>query len=143
MVASVAGISAGSVFLVRKYYSWDKRVGERLTGKWTNEGGIDSDDSHCVNLELTARKHNVDGILNVHKYDSETRWNNVSVSGKRKFTVARMNVIHVRDGKVSNVGTFKLKLKGDNLHWHLINGVADFFPRNTILWRMPDDTAAD
>ena len=111
--------------------------------KWTNDGCIDCDDSHCVNLELTARKHNLDGILNVQKNGSETHWNNISVSGKRKLTFAKMKVIHVRDGKVSTVGIFKLKLKGDNLQWYLINGVADFFPRNTILWRAPDDTAAN
>jgi hypothetical protein len=136
LVAIIGGCTAGLIFLRRNLKAHNAQLDSAISGKWSNEGSVGGIlPTHFVDLDLAIKDGITSGILSSRKLDSETHWNNLSVSGKRKGKKVELHVIHVRHGKISELAVIKIQLDKKNLKWLLIQGTADFFPVEIVLWK--------
>lgn len=114
----------------------DKGIEQKFSGTWTNEGCINCQETHCADIELEAKGKNVSGVLSVRNLATDSEWNNLSLSGRRRLWGAKLEIVHVRQGEVSVFGKVKLNLRKDNLRWRLVDGSQDFFPKETTIWKI-------
>ena len=135
-VAIIGGL-IGLFFLIKKETrARTRELDEQLSGHWTNEGNIGGEiDPQIVDLELSAKARQVEGILSVRSVSSSTHCSNLSVIGSRLRKRVAINFIYVRAGNVQTVGRAMLRLKKGNIQWRLRSGTADFFPKKVDLFK--------
>jgi hypothetical protein len=79
LTAILSGTAAAILFLSGRYRNWNEQVQKEFFGKWTNEGCIDCEETHYVDLELEAHGKELTGILSVTGLNNSAEWNNLSV----------------------------------------------------------------
>jgi hypothetical protein len=137
LVAIIGGSTAGIIFLRRNLKTYNEQLDCAVSGKWSNEGSIGGElPTHFVDLDLVVEDKIARGILSSRKLNSETHWNNLSVSGTRKGKEVKLRVVHIRHGKIIEPATIKIKIDRKDLKWLLVRGTADFFPVEIVLWKI-------
>lgn len=113
VVAIIGGITGAIIYLQKMYKSQMADLDALFTGHLGNEGSIGDETmpSHYVELEITAKNGYIDGIVNTRSLTSESEWSGLSVSGKRKWNTAHLDVRHIRGGRIISVHKFTLTFK--------------------------------
>ena len=139
----------GGVFVIigglyKAYIEFDKKrkdVRKKrdgfFIGNWSNEGNIGGDEpSHFVDLNLYCSGKEIMGSINARKNGNDETWIKASMNGKRGVSRSKCKITYVRHGQVLDYGTVILKKDSRrNLKWELKEGVGDFFPKETVLYR--------
>ncbi|MFC0772415.1 hypothetical protein [Terrimonas alba] len=133
----IGGLVAAYLFIKKWHKSYVEKKSRFFSGNWSNEGNIGGEEAtHYLDLKLTCSGDELDGSFNVRKNDENHTWYAVGISGKRFFSTAKCKIIHIRHGQVLNYGIVVLRKDSKrNLKWVLKEGVADFFPKETTLYR--------
>ena len=134
----IGGFYKAYVEFYKKRKELRKKMDTFFSAAWTNEGALGVEfPTHFIDLRLSCSGKKIRGSFDVRKIDEDHTWHSLSIFGKRRFSTLRCNIIHARDGKVLDYGKFILKKSPDeNLKWRLEEGVADFFPLETTLFRL-------
>lgn len=135
--AVMGGIAGAFVFIRKEVKAYNEKMTNFFTGKWGNEGVIDGPkQSHYIELEIEAEAGEVKGCFDVRKLEEDHAWHVVSFHGKRFLSKAKCKIIHIRHGQPLDYGTVVLKKKSKHeIVWQLKEGVADFFPKETVLFK--------
>lgn len=138
VVAIIGGITGAVIYLSKIYKSQMANLDAQFSGHLGNEGSIGDETmpSHYVELKITAKNGYIDGIVNTRSLTSESEWSGLSVSGKRKWNTAHLDVRHIRGGRIISVHNFTLTLKNTNFYWKKTSiEEDDFFPETAILFK--------
>lgn len=135
--ALVGGVTGAIIFIRKEIKAYRIRMSKFFVGEWTNEGSIGSPlPSHYLDVSIECDDDEIRGSFVVRKLSEDHTWHAVSFGGSRIFARAKCKIIHVRHGQVLNYGTVILKKKSKHeIDWELKEGVADFFPMNTVLFK--------
>lgn len=134
--AVIGGLVGAFIFLRKWYKSLVAKREKYFSHSWSNEGNIDDQNvTHYIDLSIRCVGDKVSGSLNVNTIGSDENWKAVSLIGKITFHRAVCDIMHVRQGRVSNYGKVIIrKAKGGKLTWKLQDGLADFSPEKAILY---------
>ena len=133
----IGSLVAAYIFIRKWYKSYVEKKSRFFSGSWSNEGNIGGQElSHYLDLTLTCSGDEISGSFNVRKNDDDHTWHSVGIHGKRFLSAAKCKITHIRHGQILNYGIVLLKRDSKrNLRWSLKEGVADFFPMETTLYR--------
>ena len=133
----IGGLYKAYIEFDKKRKALRKKGNGFFTGNWSNEGNIGGDEpSHFVDLRLYCSGKEISGSINARKNSSDETWINASMNGKRVASRSKCKITYVRQGQVLDYGTVILKKDSKrNLKWELKEGVGDFFPKETTLYR--------
>lgn len=135
--ALVGGVTGALIFIRKEIKAYNARMSKFFAGEWANEGTIGGLlPTHYIDVSIECDGNELKGCFNVRKLSDDHAWHAVSFDGKRVFSKAKCKIIHIRHGQVLDYGTFILKKKSKHkIVWQLMDGVADFFPKHTVLVR--------
>ena len=133
----IGGLYKAYIEFDKKRKSIRKKRDGFFAGNWSNEGNIGSDEpSHLVDLKLYCSGKEITGSITARKKSGDETWINASMNGKRSTHRSKCKITYVRHGQVLDYGTVILKKDSKrNLKWELKEGVTDFFPKETTLYR--------
>lgn len=135
--AVIGGLVAAYVFIRKWYKGYIEKKSRFFTAHWSNEGMIGvKKPTHYIDMNLSCSGKKVSGSFNVRKSGEDQTWHAVTIAGKRFFSTVKCKIKHIKHGEVLDYGTVILKKDPNrDLKWKLKEGVADFFPLETTLYR--------
>ena len=143
-VVAIIGGLIGLYFLIRKENkSRMEELYKQFSGKWTNQGAVNGpENTYDLDIELFLKNREISGVLSVINTNTGSRFNCLSIIGKRFRKRARIRFIILHKGELQALGEALLSLNKETIRWKLCHGISDYFPKRTRLWRSVSNSAA-
>lgn len=139
LVGILTAIVSGIHFALKNIKENKEKIRKKIDGKWINAGEASMDNSETHNLELELvvdlEDGSFTGILKSIKIDQSSISPLCSLSGTIKSKSAKVKIEHFQHGEVVLFGNAVITLNKKDLIWNLHNGISDFFPIRTNLFK--------
>lgn len=135
IVGILTAIISGFYILIKDLRKVRQKYRLKLQGNWTNEGDITSigKETHYCDIQFNTdiEDGEITGVISCRNLKKDFAVNNTSINGNLKFKSGTVRLSNVKRGEHLRYGKAIIKLDGKLLHWKLIDGSTDYFPKST------------
>jgi hypothetical protein len=139
-VAVFGGLCKAAIFLSKMRKESIDSLRKSLVRTWTNEGDINSEETHFIDLKISLYEGDLIGTIYSRPLESMSEINNRPFDGhiNLHWGSATLDITRIFGRNILKIGRVKLRVIGNQnrLVWKLIKKGSDrqALPERTILW---------
>lgn len=140
LIGILGGIFFGIKTLYKSFKTAQRKRREQLIGRWTNEGSVNSTESHYmrISLDVDFEDGEVTGLLEyVRNLRDDEEHKDVSLNGNFFWRSIELRMSIVKQGEVFDCGYLKIK-RVNHKQLKLVPKpvMTSYFPKEATLWKI-------